>query len=146
MERVYRMLFNPELYLVAYAKLYGNEGALTPGSDGETVDGMSVKKIEGIIAQLRNERYRWKPTRRVYIPKKNGKLRPLSIPSWSDKLLQEVMRMILSAYYEPKFADNSHGFREGRGPHHALREVREQWKGTTWFLEGDIKACFDHAS
>lgn len=144
LERVYRMLFNPELYLVAYAKLYGNKGAMTPGSDGETVDGMSVKKIERLIEQLRHERYRWKPTRRVYIPKKNGKMRPLSVPSWSDKLLQEVMRMILSAYYEPKFADTSHGFREGRGPHDALRAIRETWRGTTWFIEGDIHACFDN--
>lgn len=138
------MLFNPELYLVAYAKLYRNDGAMTPGSDGETVDGMSVKKIEGIIAQLRNERYRWNPTRRVYIPKKNGKMRPLSVPSWSDKLLQEVMRMLLSAYYEPKFADNSHGFREGHGTHTALRDIRETWTATTWFIEGDIKGCFDN--
>jgi len=144
LERVYRMLFNPELYLVAYAKLYGNDGAMTPGTDGETVDGMSLDKINGIIEQLRHERYRWSPTRRVYIPKKNGKKRPLSLPSWSDKLVQEVMRMILAAYYEPQFADNSHGFREGRGPHNALRDIRETWKGTNWFIEGDSKGCFDN--
>ena len=144
LERVYRMLFNPELYLVAYAKLYGNEGAMTPGTTGETVDGMSLDKINSIIEQLRHERYRWSPTRRVSIPKKNGKKRPLSLPSWSDKLVQEVMRMILAAYYEPQFADNSHGFREGRGPHNALRDIRETWKGTNWFIEGDIKGCFDN--
>src|SRR5215831_10364188 len=97
LERVYRMRFNPKLYLVAYAKLYGNDGAMTPGTTGETVDGMSLDKIKAIIEQLRRESYRWSPTRRVYIPKKNGKMRPLSVPSWSDKLLQEVIRMILSA-------------------------------------------------
>jgi len=144
LERVYRMLFNPELYLIAYAKLYGNDGAMTPGTNGETVDGMSLGKINAIIEHLRYERYRWSPARRVYIPKKNGKKRPLGIPPWSDKLLQEVMRMILSAYYEPKFADNSHGFREGRGPHTALRDIRETWTGTSWFIEGDIKGCFDN--
>ena len=144
LERVYRMLFNPELYLIAYAKLYGNDGALTPGTTGETVDGMSLSKIKAIIEQLRYERYRWSPARRVYIPKKNGKKRPLGIPPWSDKLVQEVMRMILSVYYEPKFADSSHGFREGRGPHTALRDIRETWTGTNWFLEGDIKGCFDN--
>lgn len=138
------MLFNPELYLVAYAKLYGNDGAMTPGTNGETVDGMSLDKINAIIEQLRRESYRWSPTRRVYIPKKNGKMRPLSVPSWSDKLLQEVIRMILSAYYEPRFAGNSHGFREGLGTHDALREIRQTWTGTTWFLEGDIKGCFEN--
>ena len=144
LERVYRMLFNPELYLIAYAKLYRNDGALTPGTNGETVDGMSTAKIKAIINDIRHERYRWKPARRIYIPKKNGKLRPLSIPSWSDKLVQEVIRMILSAYYEPQFSDRSHGFREGHGPHTALREVKETWKGTAWFIEGDIKGCFDN--
>lgn len=143
LERVYRMLFNPELYLIAYAKLYRNDGAMTPGTNGETVDGMSLDKINAIIDDIRHERYRWKPARRIFIPKKNGKMRPLSIPSWSDKLVQEVIRMILAAYYEPQFSDHSHGFREGRGPHTALREVREKWGGTTWFLEGDIKGCFD---
>jgi group II intron reverse transcriptase/maturase len=143
LERVYRMLFNPDLYLIAYAKLYRNDGAMTSSTTGETVDGMSMDKIQAIIEQLRHECYRWSPARRVYIPKKNGKKRPLGIPPWSDKLLQEVVRMILDAYYEPKFAQNSHGFREGRGCHTALREIRETWTGTTWFIEGDIKGCFD---
>ena len=144
LERVYRMLFNPELYLIAYAKLYRNDGAMTPGTTGETVDGMSLDKINAIIDDIRHERYRWKPAKRICIPKKNGKMRPLSIPSWSDKLVQEVIRMLLSAYYEPKLSDHSHGFREGHGPHTALREVRETWTGTAWFIEGDIKGCFDN--
>jgi group II intron reverse transcriptase/maturase len=144
LERVYRMLFNPELYLVAYAKLYRNDGALTKGVTDETVDGMSMKRIESIIDKLRRESYRWSPVRRVQIPKKNGKLRPLGIPPWSDKHLQEVIRMILDAYYEPRFAGNSHGFREGHGCHTALREIRETWKGMNWFIEGDIKGCFDN--
>ena len=119
LEDIYRQLFNRELYLHAYGRLYRNQGAMTPGATTETVDGMTLAKIDAIIDALRHERYRWTPVRRTYIPKKSGKLRPLGLPTWSDKLVQEVMRMILSAYYEPKFADNSHGFREGRGPHNA---------------------------
>lgn len=137
LERVYKMLFNRELYLAAYAKLYSNSGAMTKGVTNETVDGMSIQKIDNIIAALRDERYQWKPVRREYIPKKNGKKRPLGLPTWSDKLLQEVIRMILEAYYEPQFSEHSHGFRPNRACHTALQEI-QVWKGTKWFIEGDI--------
>ena len=142
-KRVYRLLYRPDLYLRAYAKLYKNEGALTPGASDETVDGMSLAKIDTIIEALRQERYRWTPVRRRYIPKKNGKMRPLGMPSWSDKLLQEVIRSILEAYYEPRFSDRSHGFRPKRGCHTALRKVTQEGRGTKWFIEGDICSCFD---
>jgi group II intron reverse transcriptase/maturase len=143
LERLYRQLFNPQLYLLAYGRLYSNKGAMTPGVDGETVDGMSLDKIGRIIDALRHERYRFKPARRVYIPKKNGKRRPLGLPSWSDKLVGEVVRLLLEAYYEPRFSDHSHGYRPGRGCHTALSEVRRTWTGTAWFIEGDIAGCFD---
>ena len=117
LEDIYRMLYNRDLYLRAYARLYPNKGAMTPGTTTETVDGMSLAKIDAIIAALRQERYRWKPVRRVYIPKPNGKQRPLGLPSWSDKLLQEVMRSILEAYYEPQLSDHAHGFRPERLSH-----------------------------
>jgi len=143
LERFYRQLYNPSLYLRAYGKLYPNEGAMTPGVTPETVDGMSLAKIETIIAALRQERYRWTPVRRTYIPKNNGKSRPLGIPSWSDKLLQEVIRSLLEAYYEPQFSTHSHGFRPGRGCHTALREITQKWRGTKWFVEGDLCAFFD---
>ena len=142
LERLYKLLYNKELYLLAYAKLYPNSGAMTKGSTNETVDGMSIKKIEKLIDDIRHERYKWTATRRVYIPKKNGKQRPLGIPTWSDKLLQEVIRMILEAYYEPQFSDSSHGFRPQRGCHTALSEI-QTWKGTKWFVEGDITKYFD---
>lgn len=144
LEDIYRQLYNPDLYLRAYARLYANAGAMTPGATEETVDGMSLAKIDHIIADLRQERYRWTPVRRIHIPKRNGKLRPLGIPSWSDKLLQEVIRSILEAYYEPQFSDCSHGFRPGRGCHSALKEIERSWKGTRWFIEGDIKGCYDN--
>jgi group II intron reverse transcriptase/maturase len=142
-DELYRQLFNPQLYLMAYGKLYSNQGAMTPGADAETVDGMSLDKIGRIIDALRHERYRFSPVRRVYIPKRNGKRRPLGLPSWSDKLVGEVIRLLLEAYYEPTFSDRSHGFRSGRGCHTALRDVAVGWTGTTWFIEGDIAQCFD---
>ncbi|HEX8933949.1 MAG TPA: reverse transcriptase domain-containing protein [Pseudonocardiaceae bacterium] len=142
LERLYRYLFNPQLFLLAYGRIYANAGAMTPGVTGETVDGMSLAKIETIIDTLRNERYRWRPVKRVHIPKKNGKTRPLGLPTWSDKLLAEVVRLLLEAYYDVQFSDRSHGFRPGRGCHTALSEVAGVWKGTHWFIEGDISDCF----
>jgi group II intron reverse transcriptase/maturase len=139
---LYRQLFNRQLYLLAYGRIYANKGAMTPGVTQETVDGMSLRRIDGIIAALRHERYRFSPVRRVHIPKKGGKTRPLGLPTWSDKLVGEVVRLLLEAYYEPTFSDRSHGFRPGRGCHTALREVAETWTGTTWFIEGDIADCF----
>ena len=146
LEGVYRHLFNPGLYLRAYYRLAKNEGAMTRGATEETVDAMSAEKIRGIIELLRNGRYRWTPVRRVLIPKGDGRFRPLGIPTWSDKLLQEVLRSLMSAYFEPQFSDNSHGFRTGRGCHTALRDVYRFWTGAKWFIEGDIKGCFDSAS
>lgn len=140
--QLYRQMFNKELYLLAYGNIYSNQGAMTRGASAETADGMSVEKINQIIEAMRHERYRFSPARRVYIPKKNGKLRPLGMPSWSDKLVGEVVRLLLEAYYEPRFSDRSHGFRKRRGCHTALREIRETWTGTTWFIEGDISDCF----
>ena len=136
-------MFNPQLYELAYGRIYANKGAMTPGADGETADGMSLGKIGRIIDAMRHERYRFNPVRRLYIPKKNSsKTRPLGLPSWSDKLVGEVIRLLLEAYYEPSFSGRSHGFRPGRGCHTALSEVAETWTGTTWFVEGDITDCF----
>jgi group II intron reverse transcriptase/maturase len=140
--QLYRQMFNKDLYLLAYGNIYSNQGAMTPGASAETADGMSEGKIEQITELMRHERYRFSPARRVYIPKKNGKLRPLGLPSWSDKLAGEVVRLLLEAYYDPGFSGRSHGFRKGRGCHTALREIRNTWTGTTWFIEGDISDCF----
>jgi len=142
LERLYRQLFNPQLYLVAYGRIYSNHGAMTPGVTGETADGMSLEKIGAIIDALRDERYRWAPVKRIYIPKKNGKKRPLGLPTWSDKVVAEVVHLLLEAYYDVQFSDHSHGFRPRRGCHTALDEVVRTWKGTHWFIEGDISDCF----
>jgi len=132
--RVYRQLFNKHLYLTAYGKIYRNVGATTKGINEETVDAMSLEKIDTIIEALRTERYQWRPARRVYILKRNGKKRPLGMPVWSDKLLAEVIRLILNAYYDVQFSDHAHGFRERRGCHTALQEIYHTWGSATWIL------------
>lgn len=142
LDEVYRQLFNPALYLLAYGRIYSNKGAMTPGATQETAAGMSIGKINRITDAMRHERYRFSPARRIYIPKKNGKMRPLGLPTWSDKLVGEVIRLLLEAYYEPTFSDRSHGFRPRKGCHTALREVTHTWKGTTWFIEADVVDCF----
>jgi len=144
--RVYRSLFSEDLFLAAYDKIARNQGALTPGTENDTVDGMSLQRIRNIINQLRYERFRFRPSRRTQIPKKSGGSRPLSIPNFSEKIVQEVLREILEAYYEPRFLDSSHGFRPERGCHTALTYIKRKFRGTTWFIEGDIRGCFDNIS
>jgi group II intron reverse transcriptase/maturase len=141
-DELYRQMFNENLYRTAYGEIYSNKGAMTPGVDGETADGMSEAEIDRITGLMRQERYRFSPARRVYIPKKNGKIRPLGMPTWADKLVGQVVRMLLEAYYEPQFSGKSHGFRKGRGCHTALRDVQDHWTGTAWFIEADISDCF----
>ncbi len=143
LEQLYRQLYNPDLYLTAYGKIYRNQGAMTKSVTDETADSMSQAKIETIIKALRDGTFRWTPVRRVYIPKSNGKMRPLGMPTWTDKLVQEVIRMLLEAYYEPRFSRHSHGFRPERGCHTALREIHQNWTGRAWFIEGDLSKCFD---
>jgi group II intron reverse transcriptase/maturase len=143
-KKVFRRMLDVDLFLHAYGKLYSNKGSLTKGIEGdEGMDGMSLERIHSLITELRNGTFRWKPSRRVYIPKSNGQQRPIGIPSWKDKLVQEVIRLILEAYYEPQFSEHSHGFRPLRSCHTALEEV-QRWRGTRWWIEGDIKGCFDN--
>lgn len=145
LERIYRNLYNPEIYIEGYARMYSNKGALTKGVTEETVDGMDLTKIEKIIELVKTERYDFSSARRIYIEKKNSsKKRPLGIPTWTDKLVQYAIKEILEAYYEPQLSPHSHGFRPKRGCHTALEEVKHQWRGTIWFIEGDIKGCFDN--
>ena len=143
-ERLYRLLFNEELFYVAYQKIASNEGSTTKGSDGRSIDGMSLARIETLIASLKDESYQPHPSRRVHIPKKNGKMRPLGIPAFEGKLVQEVVRMILEAIYEGHFETTSHGFRPKRSCHTALLHIQKTFNGAKWFIEGDIKGFFDN--
>lgn len=143
-ERLYRILFNEEMYYVAYERIYAKPGNMTKGVDGKTIDGFSMSKIKQLIDTLKDETYQPYPSKRTYIPKKNGKKRPLGIPSFVDKLLQEVIRMILEAIYEGSFEKSSHGFRPKKSCHTALVSIQKSFNNTKWFIEGDIKGFFDN--
>ncbi|MGM0788900.1 group II intron reverse transcriptase/maturase [Bacillus infantis] len=143
-QRIYRNLYNPEFFLKAYSKIYAKEGNMTEGTDGKTIDGMSMERINKLIESLKDLSYQPKPARRVYIPKSNGGKRPLGIPSVDDKLVQEVVRSILQCIYEGSFSKDSHGFRPNRSCHTALKQVEKDFKGMRWFVEGDIKGFFDN--
>lgn len=144
--KLYRYLLRPDIYFAAYKNLYANNGASTKGVNGDTADGFSEAKIDGIIKVLANETYQPMPARRTYIQKRGNRknLRPLGIPTFTDKLVQEALRMILEAVYEPIFLNVSHGFRPKRSCHTALKQLRWEFNGTRWFVEGDIKGCFDN--
>lgn len=143
-QRLYRNLYNPEFYLLAYKNIASSPGSMTAGADGMTLNAMSMERINHIIAKLKDHSYQPNPARRTYIAKKNSKKkRPLGIPSTDDKLVQEIVRMILEAIFEPTFSDNSHGFRPNRSCHTALKEVQTTFSGVKWIMEGDIQACFD---
>ncbi|VDN47307.1 Reverse-transcriptase / RNA maturase / DNA endonuclease [Petrocella atlantisensis] len=143
-QRLYRNLYNPEFYLLAYSQIYAKEGNMTMGTDNKTIDGMGMERINELIESLRNHSYQPKPARRVYIEKKNGKKRPLGIPSFDDKLVQAVIKMILESIYEQTFSNLSHGFRPGRSCHTALQQIQGSFTGSKWFIEGDIKGFFDN--
>ena len=142
--RLYRYLLREDIYFAAYQKLYANRGAITKGIDNDTADHFSQAYVNALIQELRDGTYRAKPVRREYIAKKNGKMRPLGIPSFRDKLLQEAIRTILEAIYEPVFDNNSHGFRPYRSCHTALSQIKKDFTGIVWFIEGDITGCFDN--
>lgn len=142
--RLYRNLYNREFYLRAYSKIASNPGNMTAGTDGKTIDGMSLERIDRLIESMKDESYQPKPLKRTYIPKASGKLRPLGIPSVDDKMVQEVVRMLLEAIYEGSFSDLSHGFRPGRSCHTALLRVQHGFTGVKWFIEGDIEGFFDN--
>jgi group II intron reverse transcriptase/maturase len=141
--RLYRYLLREDIYYAAYQKLYANKGAATKGTDNDTADGFGERYVKTLISQLKDGSYRAKPVRREYIPKSDGSMRPLGIPSFRDKLLQEVIRQILEAIYEPVFSDNSHGFRPKRSCHTCLKQLKMKFAGVSWFIEGDIKGCFN---
>ena len=143
-KRLYRNLLNPMFFIEAYSNIYAKEGNMTPGIDGKTIDGMSKEKIDSLIHKIKDFSYKPKPVKRVYIPKSNGKTRPLGIPCFEDKLVQEVIKNILESIYEPRFSKFSHGFRQQRSCHTALLQIKRTFTGTKWFIEGDIEGFFDN--
>ncbi len=143
-ERLYRILFNEQMFFVAYQRMYAKPGNMTPGTDGKTEDEMSIDRINKLIESIKDETYSPNPAKRIYIPKKNGKMRPLGIPSFEDKLVQEAVRMVLEAIYEGHFEWTSHGFRPNRSCHTALKSLQNNFNGAKWFIEGDIKGFFDN--
>lgn len=143
-DRIYRLMFKEDLYIAAYEKIKSKPGNMTAGMDGTTLDEFSINTIRNIITKMRNESFSFRGARRVQIPKASGGTRPLSVAPPTDKVVQEVMRMILEAIFEPTFSNNSHGFRSGKSCHTALKQIRDTWSGVTWIIEGDIKGCFDN--
>lgn len=142
--RIYRIVCNPDMFIKAYCNIYNNKGSSTSGIDNKTADNFNEDLIDKIINSLKDESYQVKPVKRIYIPKKNGKTRPLGIPNFQDRLVQEVCRMVLESIYEPIFSENSHGFRPDRSCHTALKQIKNTFRGANWFIEGDIKGCFDN--
>ena len=143
---IYTLMFNMKLYEIAYRKLKSNPGNMQ-GIDEVTLDGISKEVFQEIIKAMKDESFQFK-RRRTHIPKSNGKTRPLTIAPARDKIVQEVMRMILEAIFEPTFSDNSHGFRPNRSCQTALRQVKTQFNGASFFIAGDISKCldsFDHS-
>ena len=143
---IFSLMLDYDLHVAAYQKIKSNEGNMTPGVDEQTLDGISEASIKDTLSHLKDHSFKFNPSRREYIPKANGKLRPLGIPSPRDKRIQQVMVMILEAIWDsdrhPVFLPSSHGFRNGRGTHTALKQITK-WNATTWFIEGDIKSYFD---
>ena len=141
---LFRLMQNPILWEMAYESIYPNKGALTKGVNDNTLDGFSHKRIHKIIGQLSNQSYRFHPVRRIYIPKSNGKKRPLGIPTGDDKLVQAVVKLILEQIYEPIFSWHSHGFRKGKSCHTALESIKRTWTGVKWFIDIDVVGFFDN--
>jgi group II intron reverse transcriptase/maturase len=143
MNGLFRLMENPILWYEAYANISANDGAMTPGVDGTTLDGFSQTRVASIMRRLKDGSYRFKPVRRTYVPKPNGKKRPLGISSGDDKLVQEVVRSMLQRIYEPIFENSSHGFRPGRSPHTALEHMEKDWTAVKWIIDMDLRSYFD---
>lgn len=143
---LYRLLYKEDLYVLAYETLKSKSGNMTKDADGNTIDGFSARTISRLINAMKDESYQFTAARKVEIPKANGKKRALGIAPPNDKIVQQIIKLILEAIYEPNFSDNSHGFRENMGCHTALKSFRTNWSGVNWIVEGDIEGFFDNIS
>jgi group II intron reverse transcriptase/maturase len=146
-DRLFREITTADLLMYAYEQIKDNKGGYTPGVDGKTKANWSIREAERVADMLRDGSYTPQPVRRVYIPKKSGKVRPLGIPTFTDRVVQSAIKIILEAIYEPLFRECSHGFRPGRGCYTALHAMYNYPKvRMDWVVEGDIKGFFDNVS
>lgn len=142
-KRIYNLMLSEDLFILAYQNLKSKKGVIAPETDLGTPDGLRIRTIKKILEQLKNETYKFNPAFQILTPKPSDRLRPLSIPSFKDKLVQEVIRLILESIYEPTFTSFSHGFRKGKRCHSALKDVRVTFADVKWLITRDIEKCFD---
>lgn len=146
---IFRILCQDEIWILAYQNIKSNKGALTPGSTHETMDGISMERLNKLKEEILTEKYKFKPVKRTYIIRPDGRNRPLGLPTANDKIVQEVMRIILEAIYEPIFSKYSFGFRKGFGCHDALKHVDKRFRWVDFVIEGDIEQAYptiDHTT
>ncbi len=141
-KELFRILHKEDIWVAAYENIKSNKGALTPGSTKETLDGMSLTRLNNLRKKVLTERYRFKPVKEIEIPKSDGRKRPLGLPTANDKVVQEVIRMVLEAIYEPCFSKQSFGFRRGMGTHDALQHIEGKFRWVDWVIEGDIEGAY----
>jgi group II intron reverse transcriptase/maturase len=139
---IFRILRSDDIWIAAYEKLKGNKGALTPGSTSETMDGMSLQRLKRLKDKVLSEEYKFQAVKLILIPRPDGRKRPLGLPTANDKIVQEVMRIILEAIYEPVFSNFSFGFRTGLGCHDALNHVEKRFRWVNHVIEGDIQEAY----
>ena len=145
-DQLWRIITSETWLWHAWQRILGNKGSQTAGVDGQTVDDLDFSRIRQLAEKLKNGTYRPKPVRRVFIPKANGKMRPLGIPTIEDRVVQQAVRMALEPIFEADFLDCSHGFRRHRSTLTALHDVAVAYSRTSYIVEGDIVGCFDNIS
>jgi group II intron reverse transcriptase/maturase len=137
-------MISEEWLAQAWEEIRRNQGSQTPGIDRDTAKDLDLDRIRHLSKKLHEGTYRPQSVRRVYIPKSNGKLRPLGIPTIEDRLVQQALRMVLEPIFEADFLPCSQGFRQGHSPHTALRDVARMYPRVSWVIEGDIVGCCDN--
>jgi len=127
---LYSLICKVDMLKLAYENLKSKPGNMTPGINPETLDGISTEKLIKLADKLKSEKFKFSAGRRIYIPKSKGeeKTRPLTIASPLDKLVQEGIRLILNAVYEPVFLEYSHGFRPNKSCHTAIKYMNQKFQ------------------
>ena len=142
-DSLYKLMYNPRLYEIAYNNLRSKDKNRSPGINPTTLVGFSSDIIAKIIASLKNQTFNFNPGKRIQNPKASGASRHLTIAPTRDKVVLEVIRMILEVIFEPTLSNSNHGFRKGKNCHSALKEIRMKFGVSSWYIEGEISKCFD---